>query len=193
MTATAAPERPAPATRRARALLALLAVLGILGVGAGLVLGTRMLTAPVVAGGDAVGRPVDTAFGTFTVTRVRSTFVPDTQGPPSAAQHAGTNGSTQLQVWLRWVDTRGAGTPYDPTAVRLVPAGAKPLAPQGSTLTPGSLVRGAAIEGQVWFDLAGLDAAAARRGTLEVPDGAGGVLRVALTDLLIDDGHDGGH
>jgi hypothetical protein len=109
----------------------------------------------------AVGETVETDYGSVTITRTRTTVVPDSQGPPTAAQHAGTNGADQLQVWVRFVNTKAPnGVRYDPRRFRLLhaanPGHSESIA--GSTLAPDRLRAGSSIEGQIWFELAGLPA-----------------------------------
>ena len=101
--------------------------------------------------GDRVG----TSCGAFTVTRISTTFVPDTQGPPSAAQHAGTNGSSQFQVWVSLETTAGGeGVVFETGQFSLVSetGSRQPLRASGSSLDKGVLVPGSSIDGQVWFD-----------------------------------------
>ena len=103
-----------------------------------------------------VGQPVETSFGAFTVTSVTTTFVPDTQGPPTAAQHAGTVGSNQLQVHIRLVNDRAErGLSFAPSQLRLLrQAGAgKGQLPDGSSIGSTVLPPRGSIDGQVWFDL----------------------------------------
>ena len=135
------------------------------------------------SGSAAVGEAVETSYGSFTVTRARKTFVPDTQGPPTVAQHAGTNGADQLQVWVRFVNTQAqGGVRYDPRRLRLVHAGSpghiQPVA--GSTLAADRLRGGSSIDGQVWFDLADLPAG---RYFVEYAAPGDQVIRVALGRL----------
>lgn len=103
------------------------------------------------------GTPMRTDFGSFTVTRVSDTFVPNTQGPPSQhAPRAGLNGSEQLQVWVRLVnDEAENGLRYSSDSFRLVSknAGQGPQAVTGSSLTRGVLRQGTSIDGRLWFDL----------------------------------------
>lgn len=137
-------------TRGLWVLVVLVAALAVAGAGLGVVL----LNRPPAQGPAAIGTPVRTAFGTFTVTDASTTFVPDTQGPPSAAQHNGTRGSDQLQVWVRLSSSRAKGpVPYSPSQFRLIGDSARPRGPDGSTLTAAALAPGASIDGQVWFDL----------------------------------------
>jgi hypothetical protein len=155
MTATAASVtlRPAGGVRAKSLHLLVAAVILLAVLGAVLAAWTVIGTRPVAAAG--IGDPVDTGFGTFTVTRVSKTFVPDTQGPPSAAQHAGTNGSDQLQVWVRLANTAGGkGVALSPGQFSLASetGGQKPLRAAGSTLEKGLLEPGGSIDGQVWFD-----------------------------------------
>jgi hypothetical protein len=129
-----------------------------------------------------VGRAIGTAYGAFTVTRVSTTFVPDTQGPPTVAQHSGQNGSNQLQVWLRWENRKApGGIRVDPGSVRFVPRGGSAVRPAGSTLTAEVLAIGAQLDGQVWFDLSRQDPAAVGRGVIEVHDPAAGVILIPIT------------
>lgn len=149
-----------PVARRAAArrslwwLVAAGAGLAVLGVVLAVLLLVRPDLVRVGGGPASVGEAVPTAFGTFTVTNAATTFVPDTQGPPS--QHSGTRGSDQIQVWVRFANTRwDRGLAYSPSQLRLVGgAGAAPRRPDGSTLEDAVLPRGASIDGQVWFDLA---------------------------------------
>jgi len=129
----------------------------------------------------AVGEPVATRFGTFSVTTWRTTFVPDTQGPPSTAQHNGTRGSDQLQVWVRLTNTRdGRGVAYAPAQFRLAGGtGSRPRSPDGSTLESSRLPRGASIDGQLWFDLARGERLTGTR-WLEYVGPGGSRVRVAL-------------
>jgi hypothetical protein len=157
-------------------LVVLLALAGALVAGSAL----RSRPGP---GPALVGESVNTGFGSFTVTHVSTTFVPDTQGPPTAAQHVGANGADQLQVWVRLVNTESdRGVRYSPRLFRLVPeadpAGAEPAA--GSTLGSATLRRGSSIDGQVWFDLGG---AAAGRYRLEYAAPGAPLVRVELGDL----------
>ena len=138
---------------------------------------------PVFSGLAAVGETVDTNFGSFTVTRTSETFVPDTQGPPTAAQHVGANGADQLQVWVRFVNSEAVnGAQYNPERFRLVhasnPAQVQLIA--GSSLTADRLRLGTSIEGQVWFELAGLPVGRYR---LEYAAPGGEVVKVALGRL----------
>jgi hypothetical protein len=168
-------ERRSSGTRSMLWVAAALATAGV--VIAGVLLGRAATThePPVV------GTPVATDFGSFTVTRVSTTFVPATQGPPTAAKMMGTTGSDQLQVWVRFVnDDAAEGLRYSPDELRLVTgaAGAQQVSPaDGSTLEAGTLPEGSSIDGQVWFDLENLPEG--RRWLLyEGPDGT--ELRVPL-------------
>jgi hypothetical protein len=127
----------------------------------------------------AVGEPVATSFGTFSVTAWRTTFVPDTQGPPN--QHNGTRGNDQVQVWVRLTNTRaGGGVGYTPAQFRLVGGpGGRPRTPDGSTLQQSRLPRGASIDGQVWFDLGRGERLTGTR-WLEYAGAGGSRVRVAL-------------
>lgn len=130
------------------------------------------------------GIPIETEYGSFTVTRVSGTFVPNTQGPPSQhSQQAGVNGSEQLQVWIRMVNTGvDGGLPYSPDSFRLVskPADGKPERITGSSLTEGVLRSGTSIDGRMWFDLAA-GASGPRWLTFESPGEA--KIRVALGNV----------
>jgi hypothetical protein len=162
-------------------VVVLAAVLAVLGIA---LAGVLLLRPDLVRLGRqtvAVGEPVATSFGSFSVTAWRTTFVPDTQGPPSAAQHNGTRGSDQVQVWVRLTNTRdGRGLAYAPAQFRLIGgADGRPRTPDGSTLQSSRLPRGASIDGQVWFDLARGER---RTGTrwLEYAGPDGSSVRVAL-------------
>jgi hypothetical protein len=159
--------------------VALGAVLAVLGVA---LAGVLLLRPDLVRLGRQtveVGEPAATPSGSFAVTSWRTTFVPDTQGPPN--QHGGTRGNDQLQVWVRLTNTRdGRGLDYAPTQFRLVGgAGARPRVPDGSTLQRSRLPRGASIDGQVWFDLARGERLTGTRWLEYVGPGGSGV-RVAL-------------
>jgi len=148
-----ATERPTVrrAPNRSRIVTALIVVLAVLGivVATWSIVGARRGHVPTV--GDRIG----TDFGSITVTRVSKTFVPDTQGPPSAAQMAGVNGSDQVQVWVSLKNTDDAnGVSFDPSQFTLVSEAGRPRKQPaaGSSLTDSSLERDASIDGQVWFD-----------------------------------------
>jgi hypothetical protein len=154
----------------------LLAVLGAV-LAASTLIGAR---GRAVAG---IGDPVTTAFGAFTVTRVSKTFVPDTQGPPSAAQHAGTRGTDQLQVWVTFENTAGGeGVTFAPGQFSLVSerGGQKPLRATGSSLDKSLLEAGGSIDGQVWFDPQ--PGSAGRHWLVFTPAG-GDTFRVSLGNL----------
>jgi hypothetical protein len=161
MTATSISARPSekargPRVRSLRLLVGLniaLALLGVAIAGFLVVRGAPAVMAPEVG---MMGRPVETSFGAFTVTSVTTTFVPDTQGPPTAAQHAGTNGTNQLQVSVRLVNENAEqGLAYAPAQLRLVTDGrsGKGQDPDGSSLQATLLPRGGSIDGRVWFDV----------------------------------------
>lgn len=161
MTASSSMPLPAHETTRSpqatslRILVGLTIGLAILGVAIAVLLLAR--GAPAETGHPvSVGQAVETSFGAFTVTNVKTTFVPDTQGPPTAAQHNGTNGSNQLQVWIRLVNDRAEqGLSYAPTQLRLFTdaRSGKGQVPDGSSIKPTLLPRGGSIDGQAWFDL----------------------------------------
>jgi hypothetical protein len=166
-----------------RLLVGITVVLAVAGVAvAGLLLIRSAGGGESGSAGNVMGQPVRTAFGTFTVTNARTTFVPDTQGPPTAAQHDGTKGSNQLQVWFR-LTNEGAdkALTYAPTQLRLVTvAGSgRPRNPNGSTIEPARLPRGGSVDGQVWFDLPKEERATARH-WLEYTSPGGDVVRVPL-------------
>jgi hypothetical protein len=180
------------APSRSRIVLVAIVLLAALGtvVATWTVLGTRKGSEP------GVGDPVDTEFGSFTVTRVSKTFVPDTQGPPSAAQHAGTNGSDQLQVWVnvRNTDDR-TGVTFAPGQFSLVSETGRPKQQEaaGSTLGEAFLQQGGSIDGQVWFDPP--KASGGQRWLVFAPPG-GDTVRVSLGDVDLgkapkDDEHSG--
>ena len=173
-------EKQRPTVRRApnrsrivTALIVLLAVLGTV-VATWSIIATRRDQVPGI--GDRIG----TDFGTFTVTRVSKTFVPDTQGPPTPAQHVGANGSDQVQVWVSLRNTDDAnGVPLDPDQFALVSETGRPKKQPaaGSSLENSSLERGASIDGQVWFDP---PKASGGQRWLEFTPPKGDVIRVAL-------------
>ena len=191
VTDTAAVARPAvPTTRSGRArvlwlLVALVAVLALVGAG----VSVALLARSPAQGPPSIGSPVRTSFGTFTVTGASTTFVPDTQGPPSAAQHNAARGSDQLQVWVRLANSRGErAVPYAPSQFRLVGDTSEPRRPDGSTLTAAALARGTSIDGQVWFDLAtGHRPVGAQ--WLEYADPDGRAIRVPLRQTSPAPGH----
>jgi hypothetical protein len=173
-------ETERPTVRRApnrsrivTALIVLLAVLGI-AVATWSIVGARRGHVPTV--GDRIG----TDFGSITVTRVSKTFVPDTQGPPSAAQMAGVNGSDQVQVWVSLRNTDEAnGVSFDPKQFTLVSETGRPRKQPaaGSSLADSSLQRGASIDGQIWFDP---PKASGGQRWLEFTPPSGDVVRVSL-------------
>jgi len=173
-------ETQRPTVRRApnrsrivTALIVLLAVLGTV-VATWSIVGARRGHVPTV--GDRIG----TDFGSITVTRVSKTFVPDTQGPPTPAQHVGANGSDQVQVWVSLRNTDDAnGVPLDPDQFTLVSETGQPRKQPaaGSSLENSSLHRGASIDGQVWFDP---PKASGGQRWLEFTPPSGDVVRVSL-------------
>lgn len=129
-------------------LIVLLAVLGMV-IAAWSVVSARRDHVP------GVGEKVGTDFGSITVTRVSKTFVPDTQGPPTPAQHVGANGSDQLQVWVSLANTDDeSGVALGPDEFALVSETGRPRRQPaaGSSLAESSVQHGASIDGQVWFD-----------------------------------------
>lgn len=144
-----------PQATRLRILVGLAVGLAVLGAAFAVLLLAR--GAPAETGHPVrVGQPVETSFGAFTVTNVKTTFVPDTQGPPTAAQHNGTVGSNQLQVYIRLINNRAEhGLSFAPNQLRLFTqegAGTGQL-PDGSSIGSTLLPKGGSIDGQVWFDL----------------------------------------
>ncbi len=171
-----------------KVLVGLTVVLAVAGAAvAGLLLARSAGGKEAGPAGDVVGRPVHTAFGAFTVTNAGTTFVPDTQGPPTAAQHDGTKGSNQLQVWVRLTNERaGQGLAYAPTQLRLIEGGrsGKGQQPSGSTIEPALLPRGGSVDGQVWFDLP-KDRAAVTAWVLTFSYPGAPVVRVDLGPALV--------
>ena len=190
----------APTTRLTRGVRAksphlLVAVAIVLAVlGAVLATWTVIGARPVAAAG--IGDPVDTGFGTLTVARVSKTFVPDTQGPPSAAQHAGSKGSDQLQVWISLQNTapggKGVALSLRQFALISEKGGQKSLQATGSSLDKGVLEPGGSIDGQIWFDPK--LGSVGRRWLVYTPPG-GDPVRVSLGDpgLSKTPPHGGGH
>jgi len=179
--------------RLAVAVVTALAVFGII------LAAWQIQAGPVFSGPASVGEPVNTNYGTLTVTRKNQTFVPDTQGPPTMAQMSGVNGADQLQVWVRFVNTEADnGIRYDPERFRLVHATdpRHTTSVAGSNLTADRLRLGSSIEGQVWFELATLPAGRYR---LEYAAPGTETVRIALGRLdpavVTEDGsehhHDG--
>ena len=144
-----------PQATRLRILVGLAVGLAVLGAAFAVLLLARGAPAET-AHHVRVGQPVETSFGAFTVTNVKTTFVPDTQGPPTAAQHNGTVGSNQLQVYIRLVNDRAEhGLSFAPRQLRLFTQGGtgRGQVPDGSSIGSTLLPRGGSIDGQVWFDL----------------------------------------
>lgn len=146
--------RPAPVStprpsRAGRLVVAAVVTLALVGavLAAGLVLSAR--ARPVDA---ALGERVSTSGGTFVVTRAETTFVPSTQGPPTAAKMAGTVGTEQLQVWVELAAARGDDLPFSEDQFRLVTADGTVRPADGSNLEDGVLQDGGAISAQLWFD-----------------------------------------
>ena len=180
----------------ARPLLWVALTLAAVGAVLAAVLAVNVLTEPDEL---AVGSPADTSYGSFTVTRAATTFVPATQGPPTMAKMMGTVGTDQLQVWVRVVNEENAdGVRYGPQQMMLLtggPGGIMEHPIQGSNLEPGVLPMGASVDGQVWFDLEGIDPERDHWLEYAAPDGS--VLRIPLPDGAVADppahGHDGDH
>jgi hypothetical protein len=171
-------ERPpvGRAPNRSRLVMAVIVLLALIGtvIAGWTIRGAREGTGP------GVGDPVGTDFGSLTVTRVSKTFVPDTQGPPTAAQMAGANGSDQVQVWVSLRNTDDAnGVSFAPEQFALVSETGRPRKQQaaGSSLADSSLSRGASIDGQVWFDP---PKASGGRRWLEFTPPGGDVVRISL-------------
>ena len=145
-------EHPAVrAPNRARIVTGLIVALAVLGTVVAVWSVVSARRGHVAGIGDEVG----TDFGSFTVTRVSKTFVPDTQGPPTPAQHVGANGSDQVQVWVSLRNDDDAnGVPLDLDQFTLVSETGRPRKQPaaGSSLESSELQRGASIDGQVWFD-----------------------------------------
>lgn len=156
MTVLTSPPRPRsavsrpPATPPARSSRLLLVAATAVLAAAGLVLALLHL---VRQPAPAVGVPVRTGFGTMTVVRVETGFVPSTQGPPTMRSMQGLDGTTQLRVHVRLRgDTRTGALPWRASRFRLAgPDGT--AAPTGSTLSGGALPSGTAVDVQLWFDL----------------------------------------
>ncbi len=172
-----------PPATSLRILVGLTIVLAVVGVAIAGVLLARGAPADSGRAESVLGQPVQTSFGAFTVTNVTTTFVPDTQGPPTAAQHNGTNGTDQLQVWVRLVNERAEqGLAYAPAQLRLVTdaRSGKGQDPDGSSIKETLLPRGGSIDGQVWFDLPQGAQSTGSVWYLEFQDPGGDALRVAL-------------
>lgn len=140
----------AAARRGAAVVVALLAL-------AGLGLSVRLLaTTPASAAPARFGVPVPTEFGTVTLTRAGVAFVPATQGPPTMATMNGSQGSDQLQVWVRLTNTDAPqGWDYAAGQFSVVDTEGHRHRPDGSTLGQAVLPAGSAVDGQVWFALDG--------------------------------------
>jgi hypothetical protein len=181
-----------PGRHRGRALT----VLAVLLACVGLVLAGLEVRGVLAARTDpALGDAVDTGFGTLTVTRARTTFVPATQGPPTMAQMTGSTGTGQLQVWVRLANTEAArAVAYSADQFRLVDGAGHQTAPDGSSLAAARLPQRAVVDGQVWFDLPSAQADGERR-WLEFREASGRTVRIALpvqaaTEVTSHD-HDG--
>ena len=164
------------APNRSRIVTALIVLLAVLGT----VVATWSIVAARRSHVPSIGERIGTEFGSFTVTRVSKTFVPDTQGPPTPAQHVGANGSDQVQVWVSLRNTDDAnGVPLDPDQFTLVSETGQPSKQRaaGSSLEDSSLERGASIDGQVWFDP---PKASGGQRWLEFAPPKGDVIRVSL-------------
>ncbi|WP_161965020.1 hypothetical protein [Ornithinimicrobium cerasi] len=176
-TAPAARGDVLPGTRRPRTgsvLMVAVVALSLVGLVVAAVFVAGVRARPVVVG---IGSPVGTSGGSVVVTRVGTTFVPTTQGPPTAARMAGTEGLDQLQVWVELTATARGGLEYSEGDFRLVTAAGEARTPDGSTLGDGLLPRGGSVSGQVWFD----DVPGVSDGWVEYDDPDGRAVRVALT------------
>jgi hypothetical protein len=183
-------ERPRAgrAPDRSRILVLLIVVLALAGavVAGAMVLDARKSDQPGV--GDAVG----TGFGSLTVTRVSKTFVPDTQGPPTAAQHVGANGKDQLQVWVSLANTRDRSrVSFAPKQFSLLSEEGRPKRQEaaGSTLGRTVLQEGGSIDAQVWFDPP--KTGGGQRWLVFTPPG-GPTVRVSLGDVDLGTAPSGG-
>jgi hypothetical protein len=185
------PVRRAP--NRSRVLVVVIVALAVMGavVATWTVLDARRNNQP------GVGDPVGTDFGSLTVTRVSKTFVPDTQGPPTPAQHVGANGKDQLQVWVSLANTHDrTGVPLSGRQFSLESAKGRPRTQQagGSTLGRSLLQKGGSIDAQVWFDPP--RSGGGQRWLIFRPPG-GETIRVSLGDVDLgtapSGGHSGGH
>ena len=148
--------RPRAARTNMRGTHRVLTMLAVLLALAGTGLSVRLASSDPSSRSPApVGVPVDTDFGTVTVTRTNVTFVPATQGPPTMATMNGTQGADQLQVWVRLVNGRlRDGLRYSAEQFRLVDAAGRRHRPDGSSLGQATLPTGGSVDGQVWFSLA---------------------------------------
>ena len=115
---------------------------------------------PTVA---VVGEQVTTSFGTLTVTRTNLAFVPQTQGVPTMAKMNGTEGTHQLQVWVRLTNTRRTEAAYSWRQFALQDTAGHRLRPQGASLGAATLPAGSSVDAQVWWDLDGQPEGLARR------------------------------
>jgi hypothetical protein len=156
------------------------AVAVLMAVGVLLAAWTLLRPAP---GDEAAGATrVSTPFGSMTVTRALLTFVPDTQGPPTHAQHVGANGIRQLQVYLELENRSQDPLRYAPGQFRALDSENDRTGQRsdGSTLGQGVLPPGASVDGQVWFDLEP-GASVPRWVRYSMPDGSD--VRVALEQV----------
>src|SRR3954453_19392342 len=194
MTTSSSMPLPAHQGARLRILVGLTVGLAVLGAALTVLLLAR--GAPAEAGHHVrVGQPVETSFGAFTVTNVETTFVPDTQGPPTAAQHNGTVGSNQLQVYIRLVNDRAEhGLSVAPRQLRLFARGGarRGQLPDGSSIGSTLLPRGGSIDGQVWFDLP-RDASTGTGWWLEFKTPVDNPLRVTLDQQQVAPEHSHQH
>jgi hypothetical protein len=151
------PRRTARSTTTVRATQRVVTLLVALMALAGTGLSVRLATSEASsAAPHRVGVPVDTSFGTVTVTRTNVAFVPATQGPPTMAAMNGTQGADQLQVWVRLVnDGAPHGLRYSFRQFSLIDAAGNRHEPDGSSLGHATLPAGGSVDGQVWFSLAG--------------------------------------
>jgi hypothetical protein len=183
-----------PQATRLRILVGLTVGLAVLGAAFAVLLLAR--GAPAETGHPVrVGQPMETSFGGFTVTNVKTTFVPDTQGPPTAAQHNGTVGSNQLQVYIRLVNDRAEhGLSFAPSQLRLfTQAGSgRGQVPDGSSIGSTLLPRGGSSDWQVWFDLP-RDASPGTGWWLQFKGPADNPVRVTLDQQHVSPEHSHSH
>jgi hypothetical protein len=198
MTATLRAERGATGGRPSREGGRARTVVVVLLACAGLMLAGLQAWGSLVHRDDVVpGEAVDTSFGSLTVTRTRTTFVPSTQGPPTMAKMRGATGTGQLQVWVRLANTEASGDiAYSADDFRLADAQGHRVRPDGSSLAAARLPRGAVVDGQVWFDLPSAAPDGVQR-WLEFREPGGRTARIALpvqqATAPAPDGHEHEH
>ncbi len=111
----------------------------------------------------SVGEQVRTSFGSVTITRTNLAFVPQTQGVPTMAKMNGTEGTQQLQVWVRLTNTSHDQAAYSWRQFALQDTAGHRLRPQGASLGAATLPAGSSVDAQVWFDLDGQSKSLSRR------------------------------